>query len=141
MAFRVKDLLINVGSTSRGRRRYGMFADCDPFSITASTGNCITGPTHGETMIWSRFCSLLCCGALTAAGPGPVGPGDPVEWAEQLAILKADLKEALAEVERQERAVEETLKPRDVAEVEELEGKLNEALTELERIKAQLKRK
>lgn len=168
MAFRIKDLLINVSSfTPRNRRVGTAFTNCPPASVL-STGNCWGTTTHPTQMLTritstgscggpptrprpSMYCTTTpiagwswnwwCCGAFTVEGPGPVGPGDPVEWVEQLAILKAELKEALEEVERQESAAEEALKPRDLGEVEELESKLKEALTELERLKKELKQK
>ena len=44
------------------------------------------------------------CPAATAIGPGPVGPGDPVE---ALQALKKQLELALASVEAQERVLHE----------------------------------
>ena len=138
MAFRVKDLLINVVSASEAKRALGncraTVMDCTgtPFS----TGGCGTVTTHVCLLV----SQVLCCRA-SMVGPGPVGPGDPVEWVEQLAILKAELKEALEEVERQEAVAEQALKPRDVAEIENLENKLREGLAELERLKSELEGK
>lgn len=136
MAFRIKDLLINVATVSQTRRRAG-FPGCPPATIlsTAACGGDPTGPNRFLD-VWSNF--WWCCGPSLI---GNVGPGDPVEWAEQLALLKAELKEALQEVERQEAAAEEALRPRDIGEIEELEAKLKEALTELERLKGEMKRK
>jgi hypothetical protein len=138
MAFRIKDLLINVASAER-KLRWGdcfmtLWGDCSWRIFSANcTGNpTIRPPTH-----------LTICGTTWwgAAGPGPVGPGDPVEWVEQLAILKAELKAALEEVEREEAALEQAMKPSTEGEIEELEAKLREGLAELERLKAELKRK
>lgn len=131
MAFRIKDLLINVVSASEAKRRFGVMGFTGNLFTTMECG-------HNTTRVCRLMWSPYCCGP-SAAGPGLVGPGDPVEWVEQLAILKAELKEALEEVERQQAAAEQALKPRDVPEIENLQNKLRESLAELERLKSELK--
>jgi DNA repair exonuclease SbcCD ATPase subunit len=63
--------------------------------------------------------------------------GDP----EQLAALKQQLKQVLADVEKQEQAVTESLRPQTVAEADELQQKLQGALEELKGLRAELARK
>jgi hypothetical protein len=79
------------------------------------------------------------CG-LTPAGPVQAG-GDPASASGQLAALKAQLQQALTEIENHEKAVNESLKPQTVAEVEELQGKLRDALVELDQRKSELEKK
>jgi hypothetical protein len=137
MAFRIKDLLINVASAERKLRWGDCFAtlwgDCSWRIFSFGCGTIPTFGPPGGTGWW-------CC-RETVAGPGPVGPGDPVEWVEQLALLKTQLKAALEEVEREEAVLEQTMKPSTEAEIDDLKAKLQEGLVELERLRAELKRK
>jgi len=132
--FRIKDLLINVSSGAEAKRRFGaawsgLICECD--------GTLFCPDSETNRTVWS----LLCCTRSRVAGPVRVGPGDPVESLEQLASLKADLKAALQEIERQEAAAAEAMKPQSLAEIEECEGKLRAGLAELERLKSELKGK
>ncbi len=137
MAYRIKDLLINVISASDAKRRFGncMASVTDPRVFT--THECGTNTTKVCRLLWAH---PWFCGTSTT-WPGPVAAGDPVEWVEQLAILKAELKEALEEVERQEAAAEQALTPRDIPEIDSLANKLKEGLTELARLRSELERK
>jgi hypothetical protein len=58
--------------------------------------------------------------------------------AEDLAALKAQLKQALSEVERAEQVLADSMRPRTINEIEALEDKLEDALSELKRHKEQL---
>jgi hypothetical protein len=58
---------------------------------------------------------------------------------QHLAILKAQLKQALADVERHERVLEEVMRPQTLQEAEQLEEKLKSALDELQKVKQGLK--
>jgi acyl-CoA thioesterase len=60
---------------------------------------------------------------------------------ENLATLKAQLQQALAQVEGQERAMEESQKPQTVEEAEALEQKLVEALEDLRQHRDELRRR
>ncbi|MBZ0167957.1 MAG: hypothetical protein K8F29_00770 [Kofleriaceae bacterium] len=60
---------------------------------------------------------------------------------ENLAVLKAQLRQQLAAVEEQEKLAHESLRPASLAEAEALEKKLIEALDEIKTIKAGLKKK
>jgi hypothetical protein len=55
--------------------------------------------------------------------------------------LKEQLKQHLAEVEKQEKATEESLRPQSVAQVDELQKKLEAALEELKNRRAELEQK
>jgi len=63
-------------------------------------------------------------------------PGVPT--IEDLGILKQQLRKALEQVEVHERVLEESLKPKTLEEVEQLEVKLKEALAELHARKTEL---
>jgi hypothetical protein len=56
-----------------------------------------------------------------------------------LVLLRQELEEALAAVEIRERVLAEAMQPRTLADVEELERKLTDALQELQARKAKLK--
>ena len=55
--------------------------------------------------------------------------------------MKEQLKQQLAEVEKQEQSAAESLRPQTVAEVDELQKKLQEALDELKARRAELAQK
>jgi acyl-CoA thioesterase len=84
------------------------------------------------------------CGPITPC-PGVSGilpeQGEGVATPENLATLKAQLQQALAQVEAQERVMEEGQKPQTVEETEVLEQKLAEALEELRAHKDELRRR
>jgi hypothetical protein len=85
------------------------------------------------------------CGAVTVAcGPVTVtvdtDPGDPVESIGTLAALKAQLKQQLATIEEQEKSFGESLKPQTVAEVDDLQAKLQGAMEELKTRRAELEK-
>lgn len=140
MAFRIKDLLINVVPEGRRICPGGSVVPTPTrphWTPTQSTFDCLPCPgcsgvtTHTIPTLTITFCPLLTGWPVT----------DPVVTAEQLAILKAELQKELALVEQQEKLVEESLRPKDLAEIEVLEAKLHEALKELERLKSELKKK
>jgi hypothetical protein len=58
-----------------------------------------------------------------------------------LSALKEQLNQQLAEVEKQEKATEESLRPQSVAQVDELQTKLEAALEELKSQRAELEQK
>jgi hypothetical protein len=76
----------------------------------------------------------------TKCHTGPKCHADAAAAAEQLAMLKAHLKEALEEIERQEEMANEQAQPQTRAEIEELEAKMKEALAELSKRKSELKK-
>jgi|GEM_PF-6359278 hypothetical protein len=157
MAFRIKDLMISIipkegnGPGDLGCPPATIF--CDPHSPGGGGdqhGHYGIGPhiecnawSHHPTQYlcgWTFFCpkwsrtapSPYCCHHTRAAGLIPVAfIGDPELAAEQLAALKAQLKEAIAEIEAQEKIVAERLQPQTDAEIDELLAKLKEAQAEL----------
>ena len=60
---------------------------------------------------------------------------------QNLAELKSQLRQSLAQVEAQEKVMKENMKPQTVEEVDMLEQKLTEALEELRQHKEELRRK
>ena len=60
------------------------------------------------------------------------------DTAEDLAALKAQLTQALSEVERAEEVLAESMRPQSIDEIETLEHKLEDALSELKQRKEQL---
>jgi sialic acid synthase SpsE len=60
---------------------------------------------------------------------------------EGLATLKAQLQQALAQVEQAEKTAADAAKPQTLQEVDELEKKLTDALSELKARREELKKK
>ena len=67
--------------------------------------------------------------------------GTPEEGLSRLSALKQQLAAQLAEVEKEEKAAEESLKPQTVAEVDELQKKLQEAMDDLKKQRSELEKK
>ena len=144
MAFRVRDLVINIlpeGAGERDRLGCGLgfshcrFGSCDFVTICIYSGcrecsgafTCIGATNCGG-------CTLnVTCGASVLFGRG--GADDP----QALAALKAQLREALREVESAEQQLAERMSPQSVEEVEALEKKLRDGLEELRARKEQLR--
>jgi len=121
MAYKVKDLMINLAA---GRIRGG------GGTWQTYSAECGTTPTRYIAGTATSLCGVsgIACGE------------DPVVVSQQLAILKAQLKQALAEVENEERIVNEVLEPKTVAQVEELQNELRKALKDLDSRKAKLEK-
>lgn len=151
MAFRIKDLLINVLAPSNER------GDCDDPSwpecgctATVWCGCSKTPPWPTCHCTRTVFCGcsqapawheyLVAPNCLGTPTPGRIPATEPAIAAKQLAILKTQLKQALAEIEEQEKRLEEELQPKTVEEVEALQVKLREAADELEHRKSELKK-
>jgi hypothetical protein len=85
----------------------------------------------------------LQCGRCTERSPkqGVSAECDPGEMLGELNIIKAQLQAELAEVDGEIRQIEDTLQPKTIGEVEELQTKLQEALDELGKIKAEIEKK
>jgi hypothetical protein len=96
------------------------------FCPTASAGFC---PTASAEAAAEGACPTASAPAESALGP------------EGLAALKQQLQQALAQVEEQERALEASYRPQTLAEAEELEARLREALEELQQHKEDLKQR
>lgn len=114
---------------------------CPPATMECTPWVSVTGhPT--PTLFIIGFSPLCCMPWSTVAGPVGVPPGgDPAAMVEQLAAMKAQLREAIAQIENQEKVVDELAQPQSIAEIEELQAKLKDALNELEHRKSELKKK
>ena len=121
---------------------------CIPYTIACHFRTC-SGCTLAITRLCDNGPTLIPCNLGTCAAtcgftgdPGtPVYQGDPQGIAVQLAAVKAQLQQELAAVETQQKAVAEVLKPQSAAEVEELQGKLRDAIAELDKQKQELQKK
>lgn len=117
MRFKVKDLMISI----LPERQTGVVP---PFIADDCGGTCT--------------CTNSCTGNSCAVTKEIfVDPEDFVQ--QQLAVLKTRLLQALAQIEAQERAVEEQQRPQTLADVELLEQRMVEALEELRSRKEKLK--
>lgn len=128
MAFRVKDLMIQVLPSA---------APGAEFSTSPTPCGRCTNCT-GCTKCTINTCGFSPCRPPWASGTliDPAGV-DP----RQLALLKQQLKQALDDVERQERALAEAMQPQTVEEVEQLEQKIKEALDHLRGQKQKMRRR
>lgn len=75
----------------------------------------------------------IVCG-VTLGDPGPMAGGDPAA----LGALKVQLQQALKDVEQRELVLANAMQPQTIAEVDEAEKKLKEALEELSKRRAEL---
>ena len=135
MAFRIRDLVINVLPEQGGGGQQPFdcpgISNCYPFSTCGRTNACYP--------ISCRIVSCIgtLCGGCTldiSRWPG-LQQGDTVE---DLAALKAQLTQALSEVERAEEVLAESMRPQSIDEIETLEHKREDALSELKQRKEQL---
>lgn len=130
MAFRVKDLLINVASENGDGPEGPKWPCWGTFYCHWST------TTHPTTLLVAPF---IACPGPTVIGPvGGGPPGDPGLIHSELVKIKQRLSEVLKEVEQQ---LENPPKPgpQTIPEIERLQEKMREALSELERRKAELR--
>jgi hypothetical protein len=125
MAFKVRNLMIQVLPDAQGKAQ--------PQPGLAFVNDCVC------LAVWSlirtdpppcRIGSPLPC----QIGPGvitplhlPFAPSNP----EALATLKAQLQDALTQVEAQEKALNEQMAPQTLEEAKALEGHLTDALAEV----------
>jgi hypothetical protein len=166
MGFKVRDLLISVlgnnpggcnpctGTTGQGCNPCTGTVGCNP--CTGTTGpyclgggcNPCTGTTADLAGFGCRTCTgttggpclhaaaLAACGVCTGVSPALGDDQRP----QALAQLKQQLQGLLAEVEAEERRLEEAAFPQTAEEAEELEKKLEEALAEVRSRKAGLRK-
>jgi hypothetical protein len=164
MAFKLRDLMINLIPPGAGKGR----PDCAPasgagqFCGTASAGAGFCGTASAGA---AGFCGTASAGAAgfcgTASAGAPAGfcgtasagvqfcgtasagvaAGDPRAALEGLVLLKQQLLHALAQVEAQERELEDACRPQSLEEAEMLERHLRGALEELQEHKRNLREK
>src|SRR5205807_10658985 len=68
-------------------------------------------------------------------------PQSAASTPETLAALKAQLQQAIADIEQQEQSMAESMQPQTIAEVNDLEAKLQGSLEELKKRRAELEQK
>jgi hypothetical protein len=167
MAFKIKDLMVNVLPT--GQREECGGATDDTENVRLADGiQCAGGASDtgfgrarvgypgvlcgGSTDITDlagglRLAYMAGCNPVTgiACGGGSTDTGYlplyRTHSAEALATLREHLKRQLANVERLHAAAEENLRPQTIEEVDMLTAKLNEALEELKARRADLEKK
>jgi hypothetical protein len=140
MAFKVKDLMVNVlGSEDQ-------FLDCTGSSARTAMpimgcafSVCPTASIH----FFAGACtgaSIVCTGGSAQPTVGQPGIAGSVSLGS-LAALKEQLKQQLAEVEKQHAAAEDSLVPKTVEDIDMLTNKFNDALEELKARRAELSKK
>ncbi len=150
MAYRINDLMINIASGSDdddGENAAGCPGrTCLVCTITHTPpnehGRGCWGITEAAECLYVSHTPKIIYYALCAAKVLPTnlcGPGR-AGMERQLPLLKEQLREALSQIEREESA-SRSRELETVAEVENLEEKLQAALVTLGRQKAEMKRK
>lgn len=99
--------------------------ECSACSQQVLTCKCTDSPT----------CRVGTCGYGSCQRTYGVAEAQQQLTLENLAVLKAQLRQQLAAVEEQEKLAHESLRPASLAEAEALEKKLIEALDEIKTIK------
>jgi len=154
--FRIKDLMIdvlpeNIGSAQRS------FGCGSPVTFKYCRNQLTIGPDClGLTIPRTILFTPRCCGSAityldtidcvaeritvitTTITTTPVVGVLEAPRPEELTLLKAQLEQALANVEVHERVMQERLAPQTVEEVEALEQRMQAALEELQSHKARL---
>jgi hypothetical protein len=92
--------------------------------------------------------NVISCGCVSAAAisichpvsvlPQAQGGDDPGQSFETLGLLKAQLTKQLADLDKQEAAMKQALQPQTVAEIDQLQKQLQDALDELKTRRAAL---
>ena len=109
-----------------------------PFKIKDLMINDLSEP-RDEGPIQDRTCNPITRGGACLNGSAlNFNPFDPSESLESLVALKEQLKQQIAQIERQQALVERNLLPQTVEEVDALAAKLNAALDELRALRARL---
>jgi hypothetical protein len=114
---------------------------CPGGTICAIPSNCGFGTCGALTPCAGGSCGAvpsICAGGSIIPDPTIVENPDP---AAGLAALKEQLKQAMANVETQEAALNDSLLPQTVAEVDDLTTRLQGAMDELKARKAELQKR
>ncbi|MGO9339442.1 MAG: hypothetical protein ACLPY1_18240 [Terracidiphilus sp.] len=99
-------------------------------------------PCTACTVVTRGECTNITCGDFTWEGTKAKDAGSSSAASfEALLILKEQLKQQLAEVEKEQAALEKCLLPQTVEQVDDLSKKLTEALQELKVLKQKLSSK
>jgi len=155
MAFKVKDLMIDVAGIERPDIlcALGTLKTCALMctNIVPSRCFCSYWRTPVPTCVYNATTHYAVCDGGSVACDGSwdttviqttiIINQTPVLTPVEIAPLKEQLKAALELVEKQEKAVNEQLQPKTLQEVNLLERKLTEALHEIKAQKAELEKK
>jgi DNA-binding transcriptional MerR regulator len=164
MRFRVKDLGIDVHSEDIAEKTAQIcpatgLSQCGRCSVVGQTF-CTDCTTQAFSICGGTRCgacsvnavSVVCSDCTTQAfsicggTPCPAISAEPcagisLDPVEQLRKLKAQLQEALSQVEQQEAEMTEAMAPQTVEEVDMLQSKLQEALEALQERRAEIQRR
>ncbi len=144
----IRDLMVNLAARAAGGAVPAYFP-CEAFS-----GCWCSWYTCGGSCAWS-YCGYFSggCGGFSGCGisgcGGSATPGcpqfvaaiDPAAASQQLGVLKAQLQQALLQIEQQEQALAQSSQPQTLAQVEERERMLREELAKLDKRKKELEKK
>lgn len=153
MAFKLNDLIIGLLPPAEAGPRIG--ADCTRTAGDFAARMLFCRTVSPPVIVLPDCAQTVEC-ALTADRAQAAGcvrtapiaaeavctitaPGESAQGLQDLAALKQQLQQALAQVEEQERALAASQLPQTLAEAEDLEAKLRGALEELQRHKETLK--
>ena len=146
MRFKVKDLMIStLGKGACNQASLPEAFNCTPqcsIDLSRLTDNnyCCAPCTRGNSC---GPCSGGCSGCTSPCTwkSAAVDTENLPAYVEGIEKAKAMLRERIAELDAHQKAIEDSLTPSTLADVEALEAKLKEALQELARRKEELKKK
>jgi hypothetical protein len=124
MAFRVKDLIVNILPPGEG--------DADGLVVFGPVIFCGGAISHHNEK------TNRCCRPHSRKPQVIVGIDELDLTRGQLAELKKQLNQALKEIEAQEKSARDTLEPQTLSEVKKLQTKLQAALADLKRRRSAL---
>jgi hypothetical protein len=164
MPFKVRDLMIDVLPEAGGGANLGCYPGTRITCFAGTCDICTQKPTIDcNPTFWQCLISCTCTGCTRTCPPiscpkGSCGWSPPIDQFTELQTvvlnqpgmvanpqnlkeLKAQLRQALAQVEAQERMAEESMRPQSLEEADMLEQKLTEALEELRQHREELRRR
>ena len=132
----IRDLMVNLAAQEAGGAAPALFFPCYCTYWTC-------GGTCGGTCYASCYGFSWCVGSRhgTQLCPQIEAAIDPAAASQQLGVLKAQLQQALLQIEQQEQALAQISEPQTLAQVEERESKLQEELAKLDKRKKELAKK
>ena len=130
MAFKIKDLMIHLPTETGVHRAFNTCSGCAKTNFIPPLSEFCVNPLIQGT-IWQIFTPFTLAFL----------PTSQEDSLAALSVLKEQLTQQLAVVEREQAALEKGLAPQTVEEVDMLTDKLNEALKELKTRRADLVKK
>jgi DNA-binding transcriptional MerR regulator len=131
MAYKIKDLTVQLAKRPGIHRPFNTCSGCARSNIIPVLSELCFGPGLTQVTLWQ---------ILTPVTLAFRASSDEDSLAA-LSTLKEQLKQQLSEVEREQAALEKSMAPQTIEEVDMLTDKLNDALKELKARRVELAKK